>query len=95
MYREKLNDFYKVVFSDGKIIYFDLDGVWEEVDGNSIPIPTNFIDKNVINTIKKTNPNAAIIKIKRSWNMYIISLDNYINVFIDFAGMLIGQKTHY
>ena len=92
---KKLRDLYKVVFNDGKMIYFDLDGIWEEVDGNSIPIPTNFIDENVINTIKKTNPNATIIKIKKSWNMYIVSLDNYINVFIDFAGMLIGQKTHY
>ena len=92
---EKLNDLYKVLFSDGKIIYFNFNGVWEEVDGNSAPIPTDFIDENVINTIKKTNPNAAIMKIKKSWNMYIISLDNYINVFIDFAGMLIGQKIHY
>lgn len=88
---EKLDDFYRAVFK----IYFDLDGIWEEIDGNSAPIPTNFIDKNVIDTIKKTNPNVAVIKIKKNWNMYIISLDNHINVFIDFAGMLIGQKTHY
>ena len=57
-------------------------------------IKENFhlINKNVLNTIKNTNPNANIIKIKRRWNMYVVSLDNYINVFVDFAGMLIGQK---
>ncbi len=88
----KTNEFYEVIFNDDIVIHFDLDGYWQEVRGNSSPIPTNFIDKKVLNTVKKTNPNATIIKIKKRWNMYVISLDNYINIFIDFAGMLIGQK---
>ncbi|WP_297207032.1 PepSY-like domain-containing protein [uncultured Brachyspira sp.] len=89
---EELNEFYKVFFNNGIIIYFDSNGLWQEIDGHSNPIPTSFINKNVLNTIKNTNPNANIIKIKRRWNMYVVSLDNYINVFVDFAGMLIGQK---
>lgn len=89
---EKLNELYRVIFNDGITIYFDSNGSWQEVDGNSIPININFIDKKVIDTVKKTNPNSAIIKIKKRWNMYVISLDNYINIFIDYAGMLIGQK---
>lgn len=89
---EKLNELYRVIFNDGITIYFDSNGSWQEVDGNSIPININFIDKKVIDTVRKTNPNSAIIKIKKRWNMYVISLDNYINVFIDYAGMLIGQK---
>ncbi|AEM21416.1 hypothetical protein Bint_0787 [Brachyspira intermedia PWS/A] len=88
----KTNEFYEVIFNDDIIIHFDLDGYWQEVSGNSSPIPINFIDKKVLNTVRKTNPNAAIINIKKRWNMYVISLDNYINIFIDFAGMLIGQK---
>uniref|UniRef100_UPI003F4B1243 PepSY-like domain-containing protein n=1 Tax=Brachyspira catarrhinii TaxID=2528966 RepID=UPI003F4B1243 len=88
----KTSEFYEVIFNDDIVIHFDLEGYWQEVSGNSYPIPVNFIDKKVLNTVKKTNPNAAIINIKKRWNMYVISLDNYINVFIDFAGMLIGQK---
>ena len=88
----KTNDFYEVMFNDDIVILFDLDGYWHEVIGNSSPIPINFIDKKVLDTVKKTNPNAAIINIKKRWNMYVISLDNYVNIFIDFAGMLIGQK---
>ena len=88
----KTNEFYEVIFNDDIVIHFDLDGYWQEVSGNSSPIPINFIDKKVLDTVRKTNPNAAIIKIKKRWNMYVISLDNYINIFIDFAGMLIGQK---
>ena len=74
------------------IIHFNSNGLWQEVDGNASPIPTSFINENVLNTVKNTNPNSSIIKIKKRWNMYVISLDNHINVFIDFAGMLIGQK---
>ncbi len=88
----KTNEFYEVIFNDDIVIHFDLDGYWQEVSGNSSPIPINFIDKKVLDTVRKTNPNAAIIKIKKRWNMYVISLDNYVNIFIDFAGMLIGQK---
>ena len=73
--------------------------IWEyneKIEINDIVLRTiesiNFIDKKVLDTVRKTNPNAAIIKIKKRWNMYVISLDNYINIFIDFAGMLIGQK---
>ncbi|KLI17920.1 PepSY-like domain-containing protein [Brachyspira hyodysenteriae] len=88
----KTSEFYEVTFNDDIVIHFDLDGYWQGVSGNSSPIPINFIDKKVLNTVKKTNPDAAIIKIKKRWNMYVISLDNYINIFIDFAGMLIGQK---
>lgn len=89
---EELNEAYRVVFNNGATIHFNLNGLWQEVDGNTNPIPTSFINKNVLDTIKNTNPNASIIKIKKRWNMYVVSLDNYINVFVDFAGMLIGQK---
>lgn len=89
---EELNEFYRVFFNNGIIIHFNSNGLWQEVDGNASPIPTSFINENVLNTVKNTNPNSSIIKIKKRWNMYVISLDNHINVFIDFAGMLIGQK---
>ncbi|MDO6994922.1 hypothetical protein Q5M87_12985, partial [Brachyspira innocens] len=56
---------YKVVFNNG---------IWNEIDRNSLKIPTNFIDKKVISRV---NPNEAIIKIIKKCNMYVISLDNY------------------
>lgn len=91
-YTDKLNKFFKAILENGTIIIFAENGDWQEIDGNNSPIPYDFMPKNVIYTVNKTNPNTSIIRIKRRWNMYIISLDNYMNIFIDSSGMLIGQK---
>lgn len=88
----KLDNSFEVILKDDCCLLFDDKGEWLEVDGNDNAIPTDFIPKNVIFTVNKTNPNTSILKIVKKWDTYIISLDNRVNIFIDFSGMLVGQK---
>ena len=80
-----INDYFNY---DDIIINFDLYRYLLEVNGNTYPIPMIFTYKKALNIVNKTNPNAS--NINKIWNMYVISLDNYVNIFIDFAGMIIG-----
>lgn len=63
--KETFSTDYQLKFSDGFEVEFDSKGEWTEVDGNKMPIPTEFIQKNILHYVKEKFPNTQIVKIEK------------------------------
>ena len=81
----------EVYLENGTQIDFFPNGDWKEVKcyGN---MPATILPANVMNTIKITYPNAAIIKIEKQFTTFEIKLNNMMELYIDNNGQLLGQK---
>jgi hypothetical protein len=54
---------YEVILSDGTEIEFWKDGKWREVDGKNNPIPTDFINRKIVDYVTKNYPKNKITHI--------------------------------
>lgn len=81
----------EVYLENGTQIDFFPNGDWKEVKcyGN---MPNTILPANVMNTIKRTYPNAAIIKIEKQFTIFEIKLNNMMELYVDNNGQLLGQK---
>ncbi|MBW5394224.1 PepSY-like domain-containing protein [Brachyspira hampsonii] len=81
----------EVYLENGTQIDFFPNGDWKEVKcyGN---MPSTILPANVMNTIKRTYPNAQIIKIEKQFTIFEIKLNNMMELYIDNNGQLLGQK---
>ncbi|KLI55483.1 hypothetical protein SZ44_13455 [Brachyspira hyodysenteriae] len=81
----------EVYLENGTQIDFFPNGDWKEVKcyGN---MPATILPANVMNTIKRTYPNAAIIKIEKQFTIFEIKLNNMMELYVDNNGQLLGQK---
>ncbi|MCZ9889410.1 PepSY-like domain-containing protein [Brachyspira hyodysenteriae] len=81
----------EVYLENGTQIDFFPNGDWKEVKcyGN---MPATIFPANVMNTIRRTYPNAAIIKIEKQFTIFEIKLNNMMELYVDNNGQLLGQK---
>ncbi|MEI0558282.1 PepSY-like domain-containing protein [Brachyspira intermedia] len=81
----------EVYLENGTQIDFFPNGDWKEVKcyGN---MPATILPANVMNTIKRTYPNAAIVKIEKQFTIFEIKLNNMMELYVDNNGQLLGQK---
>ncbi len=83
---EQDHDSYEVYLEDGIEIEFRRNGDWQKVEGKYNRIPTGFIPKKVISSIKSRFPNASIVSIDKDFGGFDIELDNRIEVKIGSNG---------
>ncbi len=55
-------------------------------------MPASILPANVMATIQRTYPQAAIIKIEKQFTIFEVKLNNMMELYIDNNGTLIGQK---
>ena len=81
----------EVYLANGTQVDFFPNGEWKEVKtyGN---MPNTILPANVLATVNKTYPQAAIIKIEKQFTIYEIKLNNMMELYIDNNGNLLGQQ---
>ena len=81
----------EVYLANGTQIDFFPNGDWKEVKcyGN---MPNTILPANVMNTVKRTYPNAAIVKIEKQFTTFQVKLNNMMELYIDSNGQLLGQQ---
>lgn len=77
--------------ADGTQIEFFPNGDWKEVKCY-MNMPASILPANVMATIQRTYPQAAIIKIEKQFTIFEVKLNNMMELYIDNNGTLIGQK---
>lgn len=91
-YAEQDRDSYEVNLENGIEIEFDRKGEWESVDAKYAPLPTSFIPKAILDSIKKEYPNANIIKIEKDWGGYEVELDNRMELKMNTSGKIVRRE---
>ncbi len=92
-YVEEDRDSFEVKLANGVEIEFQKNGEWEKVESNyNAAIPTGFVPKAVLNSIKKQYPNASIIKIEKEWGGFDIDLDNRMELKVDNKGNILKAE---
>ena len=81
----------EVYLANGTQIEFFPNGDWKEVKAYA-NMPDSILPANVMATVKRTYPQAAIIKIEKQYTIFEVKLNNMMELYIDGSGNLIGQK---
>ncbi len=81
----------EVYLENGTQIDFFPNGDWKEVKSYA-NMPSTILPPNIMNTVKKTYPNAAIIQIEKQFTIFEIKLNNMMELYVDNNGQLLGQK---
>ena len=90
-YIERDLDDIEVYLAAGTQIEFFPNGDWKEVKCY-MNMPASILPANVMATIQRTYPQAAIIKIEKQFTIFEVKLNNMMELYIDNNGTLIGQK---
>ena len=90
-YIERDWDDIEVYLADGTQIEFFPNGDWKEVKCY-MNMPASILPANVMATIQRTYPQAAIIKIEKQFTIFEVKLNNMMELYIENNGTLIGQK---
>ena len=90
-YIERDWDDIEVYLANGTQIEFFPNGDWKEVKTYT-NMPDSILPQNVMATVKRTYPQAAIIKIEKQFTIFEVKLNNMMELYIDNNGTLIGQK---
>ena len=90
-YIERDWDDIEVYLANGTQIEFFPNGDWKEVKCY-MNRPASILPANVMATIQRTYPQAAIIKIEKQFTIFEVKLNNMMELYIDNNGTLIGQK---
>ena len=78
---------YDVTLSDGTEISFDSKGNWKEVEvATDTSVPSAFLPKNVVNSVKKNHVGTRIVGIEKERNGFEVTLSNDIDMKFDSAG---------
>ncbi|TKX32963.1 PepSY-like domain-containing protein [Campylobacter aviculae] len=83
-------DSYDVTLSNGMEIDFMINGDWKEVDGKYQALP-NTILPNIMSKITATS-NAQIVEVSKEVNGYKFETNNYMKIYTDTQGNILGQK---
>lgn len=83
---------FDVKLNNGVDIKFFLNGDWEKINSDYIPIPLTVLPNAVQNTLKNSYPQASITEIEKEFGNYKIKLNNMMELFISGSGQLMGQK---
>ena len=90
-YIERDWDDIEVYLANGTEIEFFPNGDWKEVKTYA-NMPDSILPQNVMATVRRTYPQAAIIKIEKQFTIFEVKLNNMMELYIDNNGTLIGQK---
>ena len=77
---------FEVKLNDGTEIEFRSSGVWHEVDGKSVEVPTSFLPAGIAEHTKANYPQQQITKIEHDIRKYDIDLSNGISLEFDLNG---------
>ena len=91
-HKERDDDEYEVILTDGTEINFFLNGDWKKVDGNFHPLPDAVIPTEVMDTVKRMYPDVSVIEIKKEYYGYEVKLTNRMELEIDNKGKFLRQK---
>ncbi|MBZ7938661.1 MULTISPECIES: PepSY-like domain-containing protein [Campylobacter] len=83
-------DSFDVTLNNGTEIDFMINGEWKEVDGKYQALP-NSILPNIMPKIS-TSSNAQILEVSKEVNGYKFELNNYMKIYTDAQGNILGQK---
>lgn len=85
---------YSVIFKGGSSINFNSKGGWESVVGNRNTIPTDFIEKNILDVIKNKYPDANVMSIYKQSKGYTFRLNNGFEVTVDLNANITKTKKY-
>lgn len=102
-FKKKSGESFDVNLSNGASLKFLANGEWVNINGKYNTVPFNVLPEAVANTVKRTYPDAIIVKVKKEnygynlnavngWNNYKVKLNNMMELFITADGQLVGQK---
>lgn len=77
---------YEVILTDGTEIEFWKDGKWREVDGKGKPIPTGFINPDIVEYVSKNYPDNKITHIDYGHKDVDVDLEGNIDLEFSKAG---------
>lgn len=86
---------FTLIFKGGLKIYINSKGEWTTVSGGGDEINIEYLEKEVINSIKKEFPNEKVIYVKKQKNAYKIKFKNRTNITVDFEGNIKKCKRDY
>lgn len=75
-----LDKSYDVVFTTGEKIEFDRKGNWTEIECELSSVPAALVPSQIASYVKKTYPNAKILKIEKDKNEYEVKLSNRLEI---------------
>lgn len=85
---------YSVIFKGGSSINFNSKGGWESIVGNRNILPTDFIEKNILNAIKDKYPEAGVMSIYKKSKSYTFRLNNGFEVTVDLKANITKTKKY-
>ncbi len=83
---------FDVKLSNGVSIDFLGNGDWQNIDSEYAPIPDAAFPPAVLQAVKKSYPQAAIIDAEKEWGNYKLKLNNMMEVMVTGNGQIMGQK---
>ena len=83
---------FDVELSNGASVDFLTNGDWIKIDGEYNGVPFSVLPQAVVNTVKKTYPQAMMVSVEKEWGNYKIKLNNMMEMFISSNGQLMGQQ---
>ena len=104
-FKKKQGEIFDVDLSNGASFKFLANGECINIDGKYNTVPFSALPQAVVNTIKKSYPDAIVVKMKKQYygynlnaingngsGSYKVRLNNMMELFITADGQLIGQK---
>ncbi len=93
IYAEQKRKDFKVQLQSGVEIKFFLNGEWKDIKSSRFqPLSQNILPSTALNSIRERYPQANILKIKKEYSSYKISLDNMRKIYISNNGDILGEK---
>lgn len=86
---------FTLIFKGGLKIYVNSKGDWNTISGGGDEINIEYLEKEVINSIKKEFPNEKVIYIKKKKSSYKIKFKSRTNITVDFEGNIKKGKKDY
>ena len=104
-FKKKQGEIFDVDLSNGASFKFLANGECINIDGKYNTVPFSALPQAIVNTIKKSYPDAIVVKMKKQYygynlnaingngnGNYKVRLNNMMELFITADGQLIGQK---
>lgn len=86
---------YTLIFKGGLKIHVNSRGEWITISGGGDEINIEYLEKEVIDSIKKEYGNEKVIYIKKQKNAYKIKFKNRNNITVDFEGNIKKGRRDY
>lgn len=80
---------YEVVLDNDTEIEFSEAGKWIEVSGKNNPVPTSFIQKQILDYVKINYPKEAITNIERTDSAYMVEVSTGTDLKFDARGTFV------